>query len=338
MTIAYRVGIVGLGTVAATHIHALEQMPQVEIVACCDCNPNRRLPGVEYYDDFQKMAQQAKLDAIHICLPHYLHLPAAEAFAAKGIPILCEKPVTTTVAQWEQLRQVEIRTKSRIAVCMQNRWNATFETLQQCIRQASSGPLIGIKAVASWSRRYSYYQQAPWRGSMADAGGGCMINQALHTLDLMLQIGGSVRSVKGQVCNLSDMPIEVEDTACAQITFTNGANGIFFGTVCNSRNASIELQVYCKNQTYTIKDYALWQNLPELEFQKELVVQDRMHSGNKAYYGASHVLLIEDFYRMLAGEGSRYVSVESAGQVIQLIQGIRTSSNQSKSILWEDIK
>ncbi len=334
----FKVGLVGLGTVSSTHIRALQRLDNVEIVACSDIDSSKRpIEGARWYTSYQEMASAEKLDAVHICLPHYLHLDAVKAFAARGINILCEKPIAMTVSEIEQMKAIEKESKWIVGVCLQNRWNASFIELKKQLAAGDNRKVIGIKAIATWDRPAAYYEKAPWRGQMSKAGGGCMINQAIHTLDLMLQIGGRVQKINGSISKFSDIDMDVEDTASAKIDFSNGIRGLFFGSVCNAQNSSIELQVYCEKGTFTIKDYSLWYNPIEDETEKILLVRDEILPGEKVYYGASHVFLIHDFYEVLAGKSENYVSISDAGQVIQLIQGIRKSSTENKSVKWEEI-
>ena len=171
---------------------------------------------------------------------------------------------------------------------------------------------------------------------MAQAGGGLMINQAIHTLDQMQLLGGNIRSVRGQICNLLDFGIEVEDTATANITFENGVRGVFFGTLAHVKNSSIELQAVCEKGSFTIKDYGLWYAPADDENEKKLLVRDERLLGAQSYYGASHCLLINDFYQTLSGEKNSYVSIDEEGIVIQLIEAIRRSSLEGKEIIWKE--
>lgn len=326
-----RVGLVGCGTVFRTHLQQLREMKEIEIAAVCDIDESKRLPDCGFYTDYHEMARQETLDAVHICLPHYLHEDAARTFAAAGIAVLCEKPVGMNLEQCARMAQLEQQYGVMVAVCMQNRWNRTFCRLQELLREPESGKLLGIKAIAAWNRTLEYYQASPWRGEMAHAGGGCMMNQAVHTLDLMLCLGGEVASVSGQICRLSGYPIEVEDTACASITFANGCKGLFFGSVVNASNASIEIEVYCEHVTYCIKDYTLWRSAPGSS-DRERILSDDVLAETKAYYGAGHRALIHDFYRALAGAGGHYVTVESASRVIRLIEDIGTSSARQAAV------
>lgn len=230
----FKTGIIGLGTVSRTHRNALAQLDHVELTAVSDVKPEKKdeLPeGVHFYQDYEEMLDQEQLDAVHICLPHYLHLPAVTACAKRGINVLLEKPSTMNTAELRQMQALDREYGFKLAVCFQNRLNPTFVKLRELIGSGEYGKLLGVKGVAIWSRNMGYYNAAPWRASMAQAGGGCMINQAIHTLDQLQLLGGPIRSVNGQVCNLALKEIEVEDTAVAHIDFENGVTGTFFGTV-----------------------------------------------------------------------------------------------------------
>lgn len=332
---AFRVGIVGLGVVSKTHLQALATLSDVQVTAVCDLDEKKRIDGKAFYTDFYEMAEKEPLDAVHICLPHYLHAPAAEAFAARGIHVLCEKPVALTPVEAAEMAQLEARYGVTVAVCLQNRWNRTFTTLQDLLSCEENGKLLSLKAIAAWNRPLEYYQAGSWRGKMAQAGGGCMMNQAVHTLDQLLLLGGAVHSVRGSICNLSGYPIEVEDTASAAITFCSGAKGLFFGSVCNGSNASIEIEAVCEKVTYWIKDYALWKSEPG-SAERELIVRDDVLDDTKAYYGMGHRHLIRDFYRTLSGNGGHYVTVAEGAEVLKLISLIRESSEEKTCLEWRN--
>ncbi len=335
----FKTAIIGCGTVAAVHLKALAQLDHVDLAAVCDCDSQKisKCPaGVNFYTDYREMLDTEVLDAVHICLPHYLHYDAAKACAKRGVNVLCEKPGSMNREQLLKMLQLEQEYDFRLAVCLQNRLNPTFRQLQQLIQSEQYGRLIGIKAIAVWSRGMDYYEASPWRASMAQAGGGCMINQALHTLDQMQQLGGRILSVNGQINNLLHQNIEVEDTASAHIEFEHGVSGTFFGTVSYVKNSSIELQVVCEKGTLTIKDYGLYEALAGAENEKNLLIRDSRLDGDKSYYGASHQELIRGFYQELAGQTGNWVSAREEGQVILLIEAIRRSSEERRRIVWQE--
>lgn len=336
----FKTGIIGLGTVSKTHRNALAQLKHVELAAACDVKPEKEkeLPeGVHFYIDYEEMLEKEELDAVHICLPHYLHYDAARACARRGVHVLCEKPSTMNGQQLMKMKELEEEFDFRMAICLQNRLNPTFVKLREMIDSGEYGKLLGVKGVAIWSRTEDYYKASPWRGIMDQAGGGCMINQAIHTLDQMQLLGGTIRSVKGQICNLSDFDIEVEDTAAAHVEFENGVTGTFFGTVTYVKNSSIELQAVCEKGSFTIKDYGLWCAPSESENEKKLITRDSRLPGSKTYYGASHVELIRDFYQVLSGRPGSWVTIHEEGEVILLIEAIRRSSLEGRAIQWKEI-
>lgn len=336
----FRTGIIGLGTVSGTHRRALDCLDQVKLTAVCDVKPEKReglLEEIHFYQDYEEMLDKEPLDAVHICLPHYLHLPAARACGRRGIHVLLEKPSAMNTAQLRELKALEREYDFKLSVCLQNRLNPTFVKLQELVDSGRFGRLLGVKGVAVWSRDMEYYRESPWRADMALAGGGCMINQAIHTLDQLQLLGGPIRRVSGQICSLVHRDIQVEDTAAAHIDFESGAEGTFFGTVTYVKNSSIEVQAVCEKGSLTIKDYGLYYAPAEAEEEKELLVRDRRLEGAKTYYGASHVELIRGFYEMLAQGGSGFMSVQE-DWAVPLIEAIRRSSLEGRPILWKEME
>lgn len=339
----FRTGIIGLGTVSNVHRNAVSLLKQVELSAVCDVDRGRYeacedLKGISFYQDYEHMLDSEKLDVVHICLPHNLHYEAAKACAKRGIHVLCEKPGTMNHTQLEQMKRLEKKYDFQLGICLQNRWNATFRKMRELINSGKYGAIQGIKAVAVWSRPESYYRSSPWRGRMDQAGGGCMINQAIHTLDQMRLLGGGILSVKGKIGNLMDYEIDVEDTAVAHMEFEHGVRGVFFGTVAYVKNSSIELQAVCENGIFTIKDYGLWYGGAESENEKALIVKDERQPGAQAYYGVGHCQLIRDFYDTLSGNKNSRVTIGEAGRVILLIEAIKKSSAKSRTVLWEEME
>ena len=169
---------------------------------------------------------------------------------------------------------------------------------------------------------------------MEFAGGGVMINQAVHTLDLMQLLGGKIESIKGNIDNFLDYNIEVEDTVNAIINFENGARGIFFATIANATNSNVEIEVVLEKGIFTIKDSKLYRHI-DGDFIE--IAEDERLSGSKHYYGASHGKLINRYYECLLNNTKDYIHIEDAIPSIKMIDSIRCSSEYGKTILCEDI-
>ena len=188
-----------------------------------------------------------------------------------------------------------------------------------------------IKGIVAWNRPESYYTVKPWRGKMEYAGGGVMINQAIHTIDLMQLLGGEIESIKGKINNLLEYDVEVEDTAMANINFKNGARGTFISTVAYADNSSVEIEVIFENAKFIIRDNTLY----KIENGKQTeVAKDTLFEGAKHYYGSSHAELINNYYTCLKNDSKDYVRISDASTSMQIIDSIRNSSNENKLINW----
>lgn len=328
-----KVAVIGLGDVSKIHIPAIQANPNVELVAVCDIDETLKtdVPDVKFYTDYHDMLEQEELDCVHICLPHHLHYPVTKDCVEKGIHVFQEKPIGLNSAEGEALVKLEEGHKDvKLCICFQNRYNETFEKLYEIVQSGQYGKIMGIKGLVTWFRPKDYYEVKPWRGQMATAGGGVMINQSIHTLDLMQLLGGEIKEIRGSVDNLLDYGIEVEDTAVATIKFKNGATGLFFATNSNFGNSSVELQVVFENEKFTIKDSILTR-LNE-NGHKERMIEDSKLPGSKFYYGASHSKLINHFYSCIENNSDDYVHAKDALPSIKIIDAIRKSSELKQAL------
>mgnify|MGYP004559501111 FL=1 len=333
---ALRVGVIGLGDVSMIHLHSIKSSEKAELVAVCDIDETKSslIENVNFYTDYIEMIQKEQLDCVHICLPHYLHYPVTKDVANLGVNVLLEKPLCLDTEEAEKFIELSDSTDTNICICLQNRYNNTVENLKEIINSDVYGKVIGIKGLVTWNRPKEYYTVKPWRGKMDLAGGGVMINQAVHTLDLMQLLGGKIESIKGNVDNFLDYDIEVEDTANAIINFENGAKGIFFATIANATNSSVEIEVVLEKGMFSIKDSKLYRHI-EGEFIE--IAEDERLSGSKHYYGASHGKLINKYYDCLMNNTKDYVHIKDAIPSIKMIDLIRKSSESRKTILWGDV-
>ncbi|MGG1400741.1 Gfo/Idh/MocA family oxidoreductase [Bacillus salipaludis] len=325
-----KAAVIGLGDISKIHIPVIQANPEVKLVAVCDIDEALKdsVSSANFYTDYHEMLEKEKLDCVHICLPHFLHYPATKACVEKGIHVFQEKPLSLNTKEGLELANLEENNKDiKICVCFQNRYNETFEMLQELVDSGEYGKVTGIKGLVAWFRPKDYYSVKPWRGKMKEAGGGVMINQSIHTLDLMQLLGGELESIRGSIDQLLDYGIEVEDTATAHIKFKNGATGLFFATNANAENSSVELEVILEKEKFTIKDSILTRGQ-----YKEVLTEDTKMPGSKFYYGASHMKLINQFYSCIANDTQDYVHVKDALTSMKMIDAIRQSSKEKKVI------
>ena len=331
-----KVGVIGLGDISLIHVPAIQDNPKVELVAVCDIDPARKddVTGVNFYTDYEEMLKKEKLDCVHLCLPHHLHYVVTKACVKHGVHVLLEKPLARSAEEGMFITELEENyPEVKICVSFQNRLNETFEKLLEIVQSGEYGKVTGIKGLVTWYRAKEYYDVKPWRGTMRLAGGGVMINQAIHTLDQMQLVGGEIETIRGSIDNLVDYGYDVEDTATAHIQFINGAKGLFFATVTNATNSSVEFQVVLEKGKLTIKDSIL--TMTNEEDKKQEVIEDTKLPGSKFYYGASHVKLIDQFYDCIINDTDDYIHARDAQKSMEMISAIRRSSEIKQTIKME---
>ena len=327
-----KAAIIGLGNIAPLHIKAIMAMPDVLLVAGCDTNLQRRAlltPSISFFTDYKEM-MALKPDVVHICLPHYLHYPVAKEIAREGSNIFAEKPLALNYNEGLEYAALEERYRVKICICLQNRFNESTLTLQNILKSGEAGAVKGVRGLVAWRRPKSYYEEKPWRASLEKSGGGCMICQAVHTMDLMCYFAGSdLKTVKGSTTNLLDYDIEVEDTACAHVSFENGVTGFFSASLANYKDESAQVIVDCDKAEFAIRDQGLYRKDDQGE---KLLAYDGRSSLGKAVYGSSHEKLIEIFYNAVKNNKTDYIHPSCALQVTRFIDAVVESNKTGKTV------
>ena len=222
----YNVGIIGCGAISKNHIKAILSAG-LDLCALCDVLPEKAeqaiekhsLAGARVYTDYREMLDQEKPYAVHVCTPHHLHAEMCIAALERNVHVLCEKPLCISLDQLESVRSAAEKSKAQLGVCHQNRYEPNMLRLYEMTRNGVRG---GVGNVA-WKRDEAYYNSAPWRGTWRCEGGGVMINQALHTLDIMQWVCGMPKYVTAHTAtdHLASV-METEDTAMARFTCEDG--------------------------------------------------------------------------------------------------------------------
>jgi UDP-N-acetyl-2-amino-2-deoxyglucuronate dehydrogenase len=325
-----RTGIVGCGDISALHLDALADLaPGVELVAVCDVDADRvsavaGATGAAAYADWTAMLDDAELDAVHLCLPHHLHAPVAIAALDRGIHVLTEKPVADAIEPAEALLDAAERSTASLAVCFQNRYNEPVRALRAMLEAGELGTPVGASATVVWHRTPEYYAASPWRGRWATAGGGLLMNQAIHTLDLAQWLLGDVVDVRGSAATrlLGDV-IEVEDTAEMLLRHESGATTAFYGTLAHGRNAPIAIEIVTDRAVVRLGDdlVVTWD-----DGRPDTVVTAVRAEGARAYWGVSHAVLVADFYRSVVAGERFWIDGPEAMKTLRVIQSVYDAS------------
>lgn len=233
-----RTALIGCGKVGATHALAYQTLENAELCAVCDVFPDHAASFAEKYQvpaysDVSKMIREQGIQAVSICTPHPLHRSLVEEAAAAGAHVICEKPLAANLRDCDRAIAACESANVKLSVLSQRRFYWPVVRMAEAIKQGKIGtPIIGTTTVMGW-RSPEYYLMDSWRGKWKEEGGGVMVNQTIHQLDLLQWLMGPVDELFGYWDNFNHPTIEVEDTAMALIRFKSGAMGQFL--VSNSQ-------------------------------------------------------------------------------------------------------
>lgn len=315
--------IIGLGMIGSVHTKVARELFG-EPTSVCDIAPERLslCPGAIHYTDYKKMLDEVRPDVVHICTPHYMHSEMIIECLNRGINVLCEKPLCINQDEIDAILEAENRSSAQLGVCLQNRYNAPNAYVKDYL---SDKQILAATGNVIWHRGEKYYNSAEWRGKWATEGGGVLINQALHTLDLMQWICGMPSEVTASIFNLTlNGTIEVEDTAVA--LYSGGSEFSFFATVGSAKDFDVEMTFKTADETIKVMKDEVIINGKSITFEKNETVY------GKLCYGSGHKRLIADFYECVESGRKFAVNGVEAAKVVKLIRGAYESDGKKIKI------
>jgi len=240
--------IIGCGHIANAHASALASLGNSRLVAFCDVIEERardfaqRYGGKKWYRDFNDLVRDPEVEAVSICTPHPLHAPPAIAAAEAGRHVIVEKPMAATLRQADAMVEACEKAGVRLGQIFQRRFMPACSMTKKAIEDGKMGQPIFVEAKCMTYRDKAYYEMDPWRGWWDREGGGVLMNQAPHEIDLMLWLAGSPVDCLFGVCeNLTHPYRPIEDNAAAVLRFKSGAVGLLGGSVSVSHLPTFKL-------------------------------------------------------------------------------------------------
>lgn len=333
-----KVGIIGCGTIYGVHAQSLQHINQVEIAAFCDIIKSRaekaaQTYGGKAYSDYKQMIELETLSAVHICLPHYLHYPVAVYALEHGVDVLCEKPISIKYQDAHKMLQAADQYGAKLGVIFQNRYNTGSMFVKRHIQSGGLGKFIGAQCKLTWCRNADYYASADWRGKLATEGGGVLINQAIHTLDLMRWlIPHDIKSVEAATTKRTDADIEVEDTAEGCIYFDNGSKALFYFTNNFVCDAPVQIELYFENAKALLEGDKASIFFKDGSVKTSVETEDIKFTKAKAVWGSSHYLQIKEFYQDQTGQVVRQGLLEAL-KTQKLLCSIYRSAEENRKIV-----
>ena len=311
-----RIGLIGCGDVSVVHIEALRDIEGLELVGIADTDPQARAraaeaTGVPGFASTQELIDGVHPDAVHVTTPHDEHIDPSLTALAAGVHVLQEKPLAHTLAEGRRLVDAAeaagegaagAKTAgTKVGICFQNRYNLASQRLHQMLDSGELGAVRGAWASVVWTRSADYYRARPWRGTWEGSGGGLLINQAIHTLDLVQWLLGGVERTDGHVATrkFGDV-IEVEDTAELLLHHPGGVTTSFYATLTAPQHRPVEIELDCEHAYVSLRggtEGGL--TIRWADGRVDTLGERSVTSGGRSYWGVSHELLIRDFYERL---------------------------------------
>lgn len=219
------------GGFVANAVSMLEEEGLASLVVVCDSIEDRareyakKFGAHKWATDFGAMVRSGEIEAVAISTPHYLHYPMALEAIDAGVNVLLDKPMAMNIKEADALIERAKQKSVMLGVMLQNRMSDGSQRTKKAVDAGQMGRMVTGEATVKWFRDKNYYASSPWRGKKATEGGGVLINQAIHTLDLLTWLMGPVKDVSAMVETLYH-EIEVEDTSVASLRFESGALGV----------------------------------------------------------------------------------------------------------------
>lgn len=351
-----KTALVGCGKVGHLHAAALQSLPESEFVAVCGRTMEKAKNFAEKYHvaaftDVDEMLAKSKAEAICVCTPHPQHAAPAIAASRAGVHAIVEKPLASSLADCDAMLAAARENKTILSTICQRRFYPPCQRIRRAIDDGKIGkPVLGVATMFGW-RDEAYYKSDPWRGSWKDEGGGVLVNQSPHQLDLLIWYLGEIDEVFGFWANVNHPYIEVEDTAAVVVRFKSGALGNV--VVSNSQNPAINARVSVHGanggslgvQTdggtmfvpgLTPIAEAPFNDIWTIRGEEQLLPQWKdedarlFSSVNPMEY--FHRLQIEDFLRAIIEKRPPSITGEDGRRTVELFTAIYESNRQKKAI------
>ncbi len=336
-------GIIGLGVIANTHAAAIDAIDGAELVACLDVNMERADSfGREFvctaYTNIDEFLAHDGLEIVNICTPSGLHLDGAVAAARAGKHLIIEKPLEVTIERCDKIIKAAEENRVLLSGIFPSRFHAAARIVKKTVDSGRLGKIVLADAYVKWFRTQEYYDSSGWRGTWKLDGGGALMNQSIHAVDLLQWFMGPVLTIASQIGTVAHERIEVEDSAVAALRFENGALGVIEGSTGAYPGFLKRIELSGSRGTIVLEE----ESITVWDFQEKLAEDDEIifkyAKNNKSAGGASdpaaigfhgHQLQIENMIRGLEQGEPLLVDGHEARKAVEIIEAIYRSSRQS---------
>lgn len=336
----FNTAIVGCGNIFPMHAQSVKALENAKIVAVCDVKEDRAREKAQefncsFYTNYKEMLSKEDIDVVHICLPHYLHSEVAIYAARLGKNILTEKPMSIKLEDAENMIKAVKENNVTLGVIFQNRYNPGSKLIKNTLQSGELGKILSGKIEVTWDRSDEYYTHSDWKGTWEMEGGGVIIDQAIHTMDLMRWfVDSDIDYIDANISNRAHEIIQVEDSAEGVIKYKNGVVTAFHAINYYTYDAPVRIELHCENGIANmIGDCAHIKLKDGREFIADNNPEDVFDYGNgaKGYWGTSHKKEIKNYYNAISNGIQPDITGEEAIKTQKMICSIYESGkNRSK--------
>ncbi len=339
-------GIVGCGMIAKFHARAIAEITGAKLVACY----NRTMPkaeafaaefGCEAYSDLDAMLARKDIQIVTVCSPSGAHLEPTLAAAKAGKHVVVEKPLEVTLERCDQMIQACKAAGVQLATIFPSRFHKSSQLMKSAVEAGRFGTITLGDAYVKWFRTQQYYDSGAWRGTWQLDGGGALMNQAIHSVDLLLWLMGPVAEVSAYTATLAHERIEVEDVVTATLRFKNGALGVIEATTAAYPGALKKIEVAGSKGMAVLEeeDIIKWEFADATDEDKRL--REEMLGRTKSGGGASdpaaighhaHAALFRDFLASIKGERPLLIDGAEGRRSVELILAIYESARTGRKV------
>ena len=352
MTRKLRFGIIGCGVIGRIHAEAISSLPDAQLVAVADVIPKRAQELAEKfhvtpYEDVQEMLAHEELDVVDIGTPSGQHGELACQVMRSGRHVIVEKPMEIRRAAIEEMLRVQQETGMKLAVISQHRFDPVTRQVHDLVEEQAFGRLVLGNAIIPWWRSQAYYDSGAWRGTWELDGGGVLMNQSIHSIDLLQWLMGPARSVFSYTDTLVHR-METEDVAVAVLRFANGALGTIAATTGAYPGVSTRIEIYGDKGSAVIEDDQLSYfhlarddreevgpyggGAPGKRAQRTENADTSAAQDPAALAIRSHALQIEDMMRAIREDGTPLLDGYAAKHPVEIILAIYESARTHKEV------
>ncbi|MEX0687031.1 MAG: Gfo/Idh/MocA family oxidoreductase [Balneolales bacterium] len=338
----YNIGIVGCGTISKIHAEAINSMKKGHLVAVHSRNQTKLDAfcdqyGGRGYTDYDKFLSDKELDAVVICTPSGTHLDYGLAAAKAKKHIIVEKPIEVSIERGLQLIEECKRNTVELAVIFQNRFIGDVIKMKKVVDSGSLGKIFMASASVNWFRDQAYYDSAAWRGTLELDGGGVLINQGIHTIDLLTWMAGDIESLYATMGTFTHEGIEGEDNIVASLKFRNGAIGTIEASTSMVPPQKRRVEINGSSGTALLEGDSFRHLITEKDLENKNSSEAAGGSSPLAGFAVNHhKKQYDEIFEAISNQKSPVVTGKESLRSLGVIQAIYASAKQQKLIVLDE--